>query len=381
MIEKRQIRLKEFSPDITKVHTPTDEYRQRAPRLEKGKSFFQRTNSFGFIETHLNYQAESKVILIGDSFIENIFVDESSRISSRIEYEFLRHNKKIKVYNAGVSGATGLGLINLVLNKIIPLKPDLIIYTQPSCDFSALLYKSGYYNDSKFFGNIFPFSGKDKQCYETIQENSYQLENNLIILSTMCKIYNIPLCIATCCSNSSKRQLKIMNDIIRKGDQYDIIDLDEIMPRNDCNFYDKQHLTQIGANYISNIFYNYLSSKLMVRENAQLSVYSIYFEHVDIQKNILLSNAITTHTKSSSSISLKIKNNLDKDINVELKLIDIVRGGEEITLLEINLPALNVIDFSSYIPENVNTFNIKLCCGVNISNSIDIIQSDLYEII
>lgn len=380
MTEKRQIRLKEFSPNITKVHTPSNEYLTKSPRLEKRNSFFQRTNSFGFIETHLNYQSKTKVVLIGDSFIENIFVDESKRISSRIEQEFLKNNKKIKVYNAGVSGSTGLGLLNLMLNKIIPIKPDLVIYTQPSCDFAALLYEDGYYNNSKFFGNILPLSGTHKPHYETIQENCYQLENNLSLLSTMCKLYNIPLCIATCCSISSKRQLKMMNDIIRKGAGYDIIDLDNIMPRNDYNFYDRQHLTELGSGHLSNIFYSYISQKLPIEKTVKLAVQSVLFRKNHMEnKNIILSEEIIKKAGSSVSTRLKLQNHSVNTASLEIEVINSEQPQHEIKLFQLNLPALHTIEFSVYIPNNINNFYLKLSYDTSIDD-LSVLESDLYVI-
>lgn len=261
---KRSIRLKEFLANTNKIHIPSESYLRASPSLKKTQAYSQRTDFNGLMTTSYQFRHDYHVILIGDSFVENIFVDESKRITNCLEKNFLRYQRKIKIDNAGVSGATGLNLLNSILNKLVFIKPNLIIYIQPCNDFSALLYEKGYGNDSKFFSNLVPSTDQDKFKYETIDENSYQIFNNISILSKICEVNNIDLCIATCCSNSSKRQLKIMNDIIRDNVHllhYDLIDLDNLVPRDSSFFYDKVHMNDKGSGFVADILFPYIEQK------------------------------------------------------------------------------------------------------------------------
>ncbi|SUT99863.1 Uncharacterised protein [Actinobacillus lignieresii] len=339
---KRNIRLKEFARNIEKVHTPTKEYMDKSPLLERGKSYFQRTNENGFIRTHLPFESDINVILIGDSFIENIFTDESKRISSIIEEMFLNEKKKIKIHNAGVSGSTGLGILNVILNKILFLKPDLIIYCQPSCDFSALLYENGYSNRSKFFSNLTPQEDNEKFKFDTIENNLYQISNITSIIAKTCQTFNIHLCMATCCSNSSKRQLKMMNDIIRDNSEklgYDVIDLDMLVMRGDKYFYDKQHLNQDGAKYIARIFFEHLKLRF---DYIDQSDFSFVESNIPINDNQSILN-IPNKEIYLSSLILSIKNN-DQDEKISVYLINKLKN--KIKIKEVNIPIANELEIS-----------------------------------
>ncbi|HHF4078632.1 TPA: SGNH/GDSL hydrolase family protein [Haemophilus influenzae] len=317
MNNKRHIRLKEFFPGIHRVHTPSESYIKKSPLLQKNRSYFQKVDNNGFMQSHLNIQEDKKIFLVGDSFIESIFIDESKRINAIMEESFLfQEGKEVKVYNAGVSGSTGLNLFNLILNKIIILKPDVIIYSQPSCDFSALLYENGYYNNSKYFSNIIPSVESDVFRFKTIQDNLIQIQNNIIMLSKLCELYSIDLFISTCCSNSSKRQLKMMNDIIRENSYlgYKVIDLDLIVPKTEAYFYDKQHLNEYGSNLVANIYlYN-------VRNfSDDMPKKTIQKHHIQKINGVF---EITSNNleKESNSILLKIKNNEKQNQDFEIKI-------------------------------------------------------------
>lgn len=321
---KRSIRLKEFQVSIEKQHFPSANYLKKVSQIEDDQAFFQRTDKYGFTKNHINFSSSEKVLIIGDSFIENIFVDESKRITSRIEELFLIDGKKVQVLNAGVSGATGLNLLNCILNKVLSLKPDIVMFTQPSCDFSALLYENGYFNDSSFFSNVIPSNDTEKQKYETIENNLEQILLVIELITKACHIYNIKLCFSTCCSNSSKRQLKMMNDIIKNNHHlgYDVIDLDNLIPKNETYFYDKQHLNEKGSGYIANIYFDYIKDKLPLNENCTFNKESISFQKLNFYTSVLESSMSSMGLSNISSVSFKLKNSGDSDAVVELLFSD-----------------------------------------------------------
>ncbi|HHF4225055.1 TPA: SGNH/GDSL hydrolase family protein [Haemophilus influenzae] len=368
MNNKRHIRLKEFFPGIHRVHTPSESYIKKSPLLQKNRSYFQKVDNNGFMQSHLNIQEDKKIFLVGDSFIESIFIDESKRINAIMEESFLfQEGKEVKVYNAGVSGSTGLNLFNLILNKIIILKPDVIIYSQPSCDFSALLYENGYYNNSKYFSNIITSVESDVFRFKTIQDNLIQIQNNIIMLSKLCELYSIDLFISTCCSNSSKRQLKMMNDIIRENSYlgYKVIDLDLIVPKTEAYFYDKQHLNEYGSNLVANIYlYN-------VRNfSDDMPKKTIQKHHIQKINGVF---EITSNNleKESNSILLKIKNNEKQNQDFEIK-ITYFNEGEIIKndVKKILLLPLHSIECSYFIEELHQTK--VLIEPISISKNIEI---------
>ncbi|WP_273392770.1 SGNH/GDSL hydrolase family protein [Actinobacillus porcinus] len=376
---KRNIRLKEFSGHLNKIHIPSETYLKASPALKKNQAYSQKTDANGLMTTPYQFKHDYHVILIGDSFVENLFVDESKRITNYLEKSFLQHTKKIKIDNAGVSGATGLNLLNTVINKLVFIKPDLIIYVQPSCDFAALIYEKGYYNDSQFFSNLVPSTNQDKPKYETISENSYQIFNNISILSKVCEVNNIELCIATCCSNSSKRQLKMMNDIIRENSHilgYDLIDLDNLIPRNSDIFYDKQHITEQGSKFIADILYSYIDRKTSrINSLGEFRTQPVYFEKENETLVGECANLEFYNKLINPTLIIKLKNN-----------ISMTERENFLVKIDIHSEIDSKVEIDSYIEEFPMGYEleksiqlkpkyygrIKLCLDTEILESIDI---------
>lgn len=291
MLIKRNIRLKEFIPNATKVHFPSEKYLENSPQLLKNEAFYQSVNDNGMMEFPLDMKVDKTVVFLGDSFVENIFVNESGRMLNLLQKNFLKKNLNVKFYNAAVSGSTGLGLLNLFLNKIIPMKPDVVVYVQPSCDFSALIFEKGYYNDNNFFSNIVPAKNIESYHYETIYENLNQLQNVVTTISNSCQIFGIKLYMATCCFISSKRQLKMLNDIIRYNSTlgYEVIDLDVLVPRLKDYFYDKQHVNSRGSEFLSSIFYNHLYGFFKQEDFKVGKTTDLFFEK-ELINNFIVNN-------------------------------------------------------------------------------------------
>lgn len=258
---KQNIRLKEFDHNVNKIHIPSDSYLRGAPQLDKNRAYFMSTDENGFISTGNSFIQDFTIAIVGDSFVENVFVDEISRFESILERKFLSNGLRVKVINAGVSGMTGLSAFNLILNKLIKIKPTIVIFVQPSIDFSALLFKNGYFNDSKLFANLVPPKEIEKPVFETIFENKHQIYCNLVLLSTLCELNKIDLIVATCASDSSKRQLYMMNSILREERQnlkYKLLDLDKIFEKGNANFYDRQHLNKNGSEKLAEVLFTFI---------------------------------------------------------------------------------------------------------------------------
>ena len=258
---RQNIRLKEFDHNVNRIHTPSDTYLKGAPQLDKNRAYFMSTDENGFISTGNSFVQDFTIAIVGDSFVENVFVDEILRFESILERKFLCCGLRVKVINAGVSGMTGLSAFNLTLNKLIKIKPNIIVFVQPSIDFSALLFKNGYFNDSKLFANLVPSTEIEKPVFETKYENKHQIYNNLVLLSTICELNKIDLIVATCASDSSKRQLNMMNSILREESQrlkYKLLDLDQIFEKGNANFYDRQHLNKNGSKNLAEVLFTFV---------------------------------------------------------------------------------------------------------------------------
>ena len=54
--------------------------------------------------------------------------------------------KRINSYNGGLSGNNSLHAIDLLVNKVIPLKPRVVVFMENINDLSTLLYEKTYWN-------------------------------------------------------------------------------------------------------------------------------------------------------------------------------------------------------------------------------------------
>ena len=124
--DRRYINLREIPPNVDTVDVPTD----LAVRTSDGlvqKPYRVRTDANGFMLPYNHYaKPDLKLFFLGGSTVACIYVDEDQR------YPYLvgqllqeKTGKKITSINAGVGGNNSLHSLDVLLNKIIPLKPDV----------------------------------------------------------------------------------------------------------------------------------------------------------------------------------------------------------------------------------------------------------------
>lgn len=148
-VSERVIRLKKPSPHLDKVHRPSLAYLAETDGLT-ADDFRLRTDSHGFImPTDRHRDPDLRVFFVGGSTTECLFVHEDHRFpiaaARRLEG---RTGLKINAYNAGVGGNNSLHSINIVLNDVLPLEPDIIAFMHNINDLVILLYTGTYWNEN-----------------------------------------------------------------------------------------------------------------------------------------------------------------------------------------------------------------------------------------
>ena len=145
--ERRYIRLKEYRPGsrlllaFPRNHLPyTDNVFTKKYRFAVDQD--------GFIVPSRKYDRPDKVIVfLGGSTTECMFVDEDHRfpyvVGKLLETET---GAKINAYNGGMSGNNTLNAIDILINKVIPLNPQVVVYMENINDLSTLLYEGTYWN-------------------------------------------------------------------------------------------------------------------------------------------------------------------------------------------------------------------------------------------
>jgi len=145
--ERRYIRLKEYRPGSRLLLSFPRNHLPYTDNVFTKKYRFDLDNN-GFIVPSRKYDRPDRVIVfLGGSTTECMFVDQDHRfpyvVGKILEQET---GKKINSYNGGMSGNNTLNAVDILINKVIPLKPDVVVYMENINDLSTLLYEGTYWN-------------------------------------------------------------------------------------------------------------------------------------------------------------------------------------------------------------------------------------------
>ena len=148
--ERRYAKLKEYRPGTRLLLSFP---RNLLPYTDNvfTKQYRFAIDNNGFVAPSRKYEAPDKVIVfLGGSTTECMFVDEDHRMPY-VAGQILEKETgdKINSYNGGMSGNNSLNAIDILINKVIPLKPDVVVFMENINDLSTLLYEGTYWNKNK----------------------------------------------------------------------------------------------------------------------------------------------------------------------------------------------------------------------------------------
>lgn len=164
---KRAIRLKEFEPNSRIVNTPPDWYiAARDPSLPQ-KEYEIVTDENGFI-VPAQRRPGRKIIVLGDSVVEGMFLDPDRRFCSVLNDVLGQHfGDEVEVLNGGYSGATILHLLNVFINKVIPLSPLAVVIMTGIVDVDTAKKRLSFWNNDCWLEPLFDLhnnnSARDEQ--------------------------------------------------------------------------------------------------------------------------------------------------------------------------------------------------------------------------
>jgi hypothetical protein len=145
--DPRYIKLTEYRP-LTKFMLPFPENHQPFTDNVFMKKYPLNVDSDGFIRPSRKYaQPDLSLVFLGGSTTECMFVDEENRFpfvaGAILEQET---GKKINAYNGAMAGTNTLNCIDVLVNKVLPLKPRVVVFMENINDLSTLLYEGTYWN-------------------------------------------------------------------------------------------------------------------------------------------------------------------------------------------------------------------------------------------
>jgi len=147
--ERRYINLREILPFMDTVDVPPDKAVRDSDGLVQ-KPYRVRTDAHGFILPYNHYQKPDKtLVFLGGSTVACIYVDEDSRFPSLVGRILTQETgKKITSLNSGVGGNNSLHSLDILLNKIVPLRPDVVIMMHNINDLVTLIYDGTYWGQN-----------------------------------------------------------------------------------------------------------------------------------------------------------------------------------------------------------------------------------------
>jgi lysophospholipase L1-like esterase len=144
----RYIRLREYPPLLNIKESIPDNYIKLISDSLSQKKYLLRTDNNGFIIPSKIYDdPDLALVFLGGSTTECLYLEEENRfpyLVGRLIQKDL--GLKINSYNSARSGNNTLHSIDILLNKIIPIEPDVIIMMHNINDISILLHEKTYWN-------------------------------------------------------------------------------------------------------------------------------------------------------------------------------------------------------------------------------------------
>lgn len=150
---KRNIVLRENHPNSFQL--------KKSP-YEVNKSYRFSVDENGFVyPSKIHEKPDLTLAFLGGSTTECENVEEYLRfpyLAGKLISE--QTGKKVNSYNVGKSGNNSIHSVNNLLNKVVPLKPDYVIWMENINDLSTLLYEATFWNHNKTRSNLGCFTKK-----------------------------------------------------------------------------------------------------------------------------------------------------------------------------------------------------------------------------
>jgi lysophospholipase L1-like esterase len=178
---KRFIKLREFEPGYAEELLPSLQAMAQSDTLVR-RPYIIRVDENGFImPAKVHEHPDLTLVFLGGSTTEDIYDDENNRFPYLVG-RLLEESTGLRVnsYNAAKSGNDSLHSLDVLLNKVLPLKPDLVVMMHNINDLSILLLEKSYWNKNPYRSPLVEEKPDWRTVGKNLQEN-FQLARDLVI--------------------------------------------------------------------------------------------------------------------------------------------------------------------------------------------------------
>lgn len=151
----RYVRLRENPPRTVHSVRPTESYLRATGTFDSAKHRL-KIDENGFIyPSRVHATPDLNLVFLGGSTTECLYVEEENRFPYVVGRLLERDGKKVNSYNGGVAGNHSLHSIDALINKVMPLHPEIVVMMHNINDLAVLLHEGTYWNDSPTRSLIF----------------------------------------------------------------------------------------------------------------------------------------------------------------------------------------------------------------------------------
>jgi len=178
---KRFIKLREFEPGYAEVLLPSLQAMAQSDTLVR-RPYIIRVDENGFImPAKVHEHPDLTLVFLGGSTTEDIYDDENNRFPY-LAGHLLEESTGLRVnsYNAAKSGNDSLHSLDVLLNKVLPLKPDLVAMMHNINDLSILLFEKSYWNRNPSRSPLIEKKPDWRTVGKNLQE-TFQLARDLVV--------------------------------------------------------------------------------------------------------------------------------------------------------------------------------------------------------
>ena len=178
---KRFIKLREFEPGYAEVLLPSLQAMAQSDTLVR-RPYIIRVDENGFImPAKVHEHPDLTLVFLGGSTTEDIYDDENNRFPYLVGHLLEeRTGLRVNSFNAAKSGNDSLHSLDVLLNKVVPLKPDLVAMMHNINDLSILLFEKSYWNRNPSRSPLI----EKKPDWRTVGKNleeTFQLARDLVV--------------------------------------------------------------------------------------------------------------------------------------------------------------------------------------------------------
>jgi len=178
---KRYVKLRETRPLFSDVLVPPQNTMDISDSLvRKGYPF--RIDANGFImPSKIHDDPQLTLAFVGGSTTECAYVGEENRFPYLVG-RLLEKKTGLRTdaYNAGKAGNTSLHSLDVLLNKVIPVKPDIAIMMHNVNDLAVLIFEKTFWTKNPYRSPLVEIKPSFKTAMKSIEE-SFHIMRDLYI--------------------------------------------------------------------------------------------------------------------------------------------------------------------------------------------------------